>query len=271
MSAKQNEQGDFELTENKTMRVLVVDDEELGRKMVRRMLENYSEVEIIGECESGEEAITEINAKSPDLVFLDVQMPEIDGFMVLSKINQEHLPFVIFVTAYDEYALRAFEVNALDYLLKPYDRKRFDQAFQRAVNQINHQNSNLMNEKIISLLSENRPTKNFTERFVIKSNGRVFFLDVGEILWIEADGNYVFLHTAQKKHIFRETLTSIESKLNPNKFRQISRSIIVNLNFIKELQPFFRGNYKILLKNGAELKLSFRYRDNFVKNFGGSL
>lgn len=253
------------------MQVLIVDDELLGRKMVRQMLENYSEVEIIGECESGEEAINEINSQNPDLVFLDVQMPEIDGFTVLSKINQDQLPFVIFVTAYDEYALRAFEVNALDYLLKPYDRKRFDQAFQRAVNQINSQKSNQMNEKIISLLSEKRPTQQFTERFVIKSGGRVFFLDVEEVMWIEADGNYVFLHTQQKKHIFRETLTSIENKLNPQKFRQISRSTIVHLNFIKELQPFFRGNYKILLTNGTELKLSHRYRDNLVKNFSGSL
>ena len=259
------------MTENRKMRVLIVDDEPLGRKMVRRMLESYSEVELIGECENGEEAIQEIESKKPDLVFLDVQMPVLDGFAVLSKINQDKLPFIIFVTAYDEYALRAFEVNALDYLLKPYDRKRFDQAFQRAVKQINSQNNNQLNEKIISLLSGNNHPKDFTERFVIKTGGRVFFLDVEEIMWIEADGNYVFLHTQQKKHIFRETLTSLESQLNPNKFRQISRSTIVNLNFIKELQPFFRGNYKVVLKNGAELKLSHRYRDNLVKNFSGSL
>lgn len=253
------------------MQVLIVDDEPLGRKMVRRMLEPYPEVEIIGECESGEEAINVIESKHPDLIFLDVQMPEIDGFAVLSKISQEKFPLIIFVTAYDEYALRAFEVNALDYLLKPYDRKRFDQAFQRAYNQFTNQKDHLVNERIISLLSESRSPQQFTERFVIKNSGRIFFLDVEEIMWIEADGNYVFLHTLHKKHIFRETISSLESKLNPAKFRQISRSTIVNLNFIKELQPFFRGNYKIVLQDGTELKLSHRYRNNLIKNFSGSL
>lgn len=259
------------MTENPKIKVLIVDDEPLGRKMVRRMLEAYAEAEIIGECESGEDAIYEIKSKNPDLVFLDVQMPEMDGFAVLSEINADKLPFIIFVTAFDEYALRAFEVNALDYLLKPYDRKRFDQAFQRAAHQITNQKSNLMSNKIISLLSENKPARQFTERFIIKAGGRVFFLDVEEIIWIEADGNYVFLHTTNKKHIFRETLISLENKLDPNKFRQVSRSTIVNLNFIQELQPFFRGNYKILLTNGTELKLSHRYRHNLVKNFSGSL
>lgn len=256
---------------NNKLRVLIVDDEPLGRKMVRRMLEERSDVEIIGECENGEEAIESIESDAPDLVFLDVQMPETDGFAVLENVKEEKLPVVIFVTAYDEYAIRAFETGALDYLLKPYNRKRFEQAFERAVRQIQNQKNNLNSEQILSLLSEAGKPEQFIERFIIKNGGRVFFIKTEEIIWIESEGNYVLLHTAQKKYLFREAIGKLEEKLNPQTFSRISRFAIVNLNYIQELHTEFRGSYNVVLKNGVELKLSNHYRENLNKYSGGSL
>ncbi len=238
--------------------------------MVRRMLEAHPEIEIVGECESGSEAIAAVENHNPDLVFLDVQMPDADGFAVLENLK-ENKPEIIFVTAYDEYAVRAFEVNALDYLLKPYDRKRFEQAFARAVRQINNQKNNSVGEQILSLLTETKSPAQFIERFIIKGNGRVFFLKAEEIIWISSEGNYVLLHTAQKNHIFRESMTNLEQKLNPHKFSRINRSSIVNLDFVRELQPFFRGDYNVILHDGTELKLSHRYRQNLNRFFGGSI
>lgn len=258
------------MTDELKVRVLIVDDEPLGRAMVRRMLDAHREVEIVGECESGREAVAAIDALSPDLVFLDVQMPEIDGFAVLGGVKEKH-PAIIFVTAYDEYAVRAFEVNAVDYLLKPYDRKRFEQAFKRAAEQIQNGRSKAVGEQILSLLSESNSSNEFVERFIVKADGRVFFLKAEEVVWIEAEGNYVMLHTAQKKHLFREAISNLEQKLNPHKFRRIGRSAIVNLDFVRELQPWFRGDHKVILQNGTELKLSQRYRQNLSRYFGGSI
>ncbi len=258
------------MTENHKIRVLIVDDEPLGRTLVRRMLDAHQEVEIIGEATSGREAVAAIETETPDLVFLDVQMPETDGFAVLDTVRGKQ-PAIIFVTAYDEYAVRAFEVNALDYLLKPYDRKRFEQAFERAVRQIQNQKDNHVGEQILSLLSETKSPEKFIERFIIKASGRVFFLKAEEIMWIEAEGNYVLLHTPHKKHIFREAIGNLEQKLNPHKFCRVSRSVIVNLDFVRELQPFFRGDYQVILQNGTELKLSHRYRQNLNRYFGGSI
>lgn len=253
------------------IRVLIVDDEPLGRSMIRRMLENHSEAEIIGECEDGLEAIAAIESDAPDLVFLDVQMPEMDGFEVLENISKERSPVVVFVTAFDEYALRAFDVSALDYLLKPYDRKRFERAFERAVSHIETQTNNLDKKQILSLLSQTAKPEPFIERFIIKSGGRVIFLNTEEIIWIEAEGNYVLLHTAQKAYIFRQAIGKLEQQLNPQVFIRISRSGIVNRNFIKELHTEFRGSYNVVLKNGTELKLSNRYRTNVNKYSGGTL
>jgi len=258
------------LTENHKIRVLIVDDEPLGRTLVRRMLDAHKEVEIVGEATSGREAVAAIETETPDLVFLDVQMPETDGFAVLETVKGKQ-PAIIFVTAYDEYAVRAFEVNALDYLLKPYDRKRFEQAFERAVRQIQNQKDNHVGEQILSLLSETRTPAQFIERFIIKASGRIFFLKAEEVVWISAEGNYVLLHTPPKNHIFREAISNLEQKLNPRKFRRINRSAVVNLDFVRELQPWFRGDHKVILQDGTELKLSHRYRQNLNRHFGGSI
>lgn len=259
------------MSEDYKIKVLIVDDEPLGRSLVRRMLDAHQSVEILGECENADEAVRAVRMHAPDLIFLDVQMPNRDGFAVLDDIGKEKLPAIVFVTAYDEYAVRAFEVNAVDYLLKPYDRKRFDAAFGRAAEHVRNQKDDRVNREILSLLSGAKLSEQFVERFIIKGNGRVFFLKAEEIGWIQAEGNYVLLHAARKKHIFREAIGNLESKLNQDKFRRISRSAIVNLDFVRELQPWFRGDYKVLLEDGTELKLSRRYRQNLTQRFSGSL
>jgi len=253
------------------IKALIVDDEPLARSMVRCMADGHAGIELVGESESGQEAIAAIRTLKPDLIFLDVQMPGGDGFTVIEALASEHLPHVIFITAYDQYAVRAFEVHAIDYLLKPFDRDRFEQALRRAVRQIETERSGELNERIFSLLAERRPPAPYLERFIIKTEGRVFFLKAGEIEWVEAEGNYVVLHAGGKGHLFREAISSLETRLDPRRFQRIGRSAIVNIDCVRELQPWFRGDYKIILHDGTELKLSHRFRDNLNKYLGGSL
>jgi two-component system LytT family response regulator len=240
--------------------------------MVRKMLLRSADVEIVGECENGYEAITAIKKSRPDLVFLDVQMPEMDGFGVIDAIKEEQLPHIIFVTAYDQYAVRAFDVHALDYLLKPFDEERFAEALERAKRQIRRgDESTDWRGRILALLAEGQASALYLERLIIKTGGRVFFLKTEEVKWIEAEGNYVALHTGKKKYLFREAISSLAAQLDPRKFQRIQRSTIVNIEYIRELQPWFRGDYKVILHDGTELKLSHRYRENLTKYLGGSL
>ena len=268
------------MTKDSPLRILIVDDEPSARELVREMLAEGiqdGEVEVVGECRDGESAIRAIESMKPDLVFLDVQMPAIDGFGVLSALAPDQLPFVIFVTAYDHYALRAFDVHALDYLLKPFDRERFDQAFERAKHILARERAGELNERILTLLEERSAQSpkgaqaQFLERLVVKTDGRVFFLRADEIEWIEAEGNYVALHVGKKVYLFREAIGTLATQLDPNKFRRIHRSTIVNIDCIKELQPMFRGEYRVVMLNGAELKLSHSYRDNLQQQLGGAL
>jgi len=253
------------------IKVLIVDDEQPARMMIRRLLDGRAEIEIVGECENGLEAVAAIESKQPNLVFLDVQMPEVDGFAVIESLTAKPLPHIVFVTAYDQYAVRAFEVNALDYLLKPFDRERFDQALERAVAQIESRKQDDLGERLLSLLDGHGEAANRLEHLIIKGDGRVFFLKTAEIFWIEAQGNYVLLHTDKQKHFFREPISSLEKKLDPRRFRRIGRGAIVNLEYVRELQTWSRGDYLVVLKNGAELKLSHRYRENLAKYLGGNL
>jgi two-component system, LytTR family, response regulator len=213
----------------------------------------------------------------PDLLFLDVQMPVLDGFAVLEALGPEQLPAVIFVTAYDSYAIRAFEVNALDYLLKPFDRDRFRKALQRARSQISKESSPYTGEQLGALLEEAQPERSPTagrhtlERLVIKSSGRVFFLRTEEIDWIEAAGNYLRLHVGNDMHLLRDTMNNLEARLHPDKFLRIHRSTMVNLERVKELQPWFHGDYKVILLDGTELTLSRSYRPKLKNLFGESL
>jgi two-component system LytT family response regulator len=253
------------------IRVLIVDDESLARDMIREMLEEDRDVEIVGECLNGEEAAAAIEALAPDLLFLDVQMPEASGFEVLENLKNGSMPHVIFVTAYDQYAVRAFEVHALDYLLKPFDRERFEASWHRAKEQILKEKNDRLDQRILTLLEELKAGSKYLERLVIKANGRVFFLDAGDIDWIEAEGNYVSVHSGVKSHLLRETISSLEAQLDPKKFRRIHRSAIVQLDKIKELQPWFHGEYRIVLHSGAELMLSRNYRENLQEALGKAL
>jgi two-component system, LytTR family, response regulator len=253
------------------LRVLVVDDEPLARAMIREMLESDAQAEIIGECASGEEAIAAVFEHAPDLLFLDIQMPTASGFEVLEALKGGHLPYIIFVTAYDQYAVRAFEVHALDYLLKPFDRERFENSWQRAKAHILKEKNGRFDERILTLLEELKTGPKYLERLVIKSGGRVFFLEAAEIDWIEAEGNYVSVHSGKKSHLLRETISSLEAQLDPKKFRRIHRSSIIRIDKIKELQTWLHGEYRVILHCGAQLTLSRNYRENLQEALGHAL
>jgi two-component system LytT family response regulator len=255
------------MMESPLIRVLLVDDESLAREMLREMLQDDPQVTIVGESCNGREALEAIRAHSPDLIFLDVQMPELGGFEVLEALGKE-IPRVIFVTAYDQYAVRAFEVHALDYLLKPFDQERFDISWQRARAQILRDRDGGTDQRILALLEEMKAGKRYLERLVIKASGRIYFLETAEIDWIEAEGNYVSVHSAKKSHLLRETISSLEAQLDPRKFLRIHRSSIVRIDRIQELQPWFHGEYRIILQNGTQLTLSRNYRDKLQEALG---
>ncbi len=259
------------MTDAVRIRALVVDDEPLAREMIREMLANDSEVEVVGECANGREAIDAIKASTPDIVFLDVQMPEAGGFEVLESLDRHTTPYVIFVTAYDQYAVRAFEVHALDYLLKPFDRERFEVAWQRAKAQIKLDRTSRRDQDIIALLEELKAGPRYLERLVIKNGGRVFFLHVQDIYCIEAEGNYVRVYDNQKGYLLRETISSLEEQLDPKQFLRIHRSAIVKIDRIKEMQPWFHGEYRIIMENGKQLALSRNYRANLQEAVGNTL
>lgn len=242
------------------IRVIIVDDEPLAREGLRMRLEHESDVEVIGECSNGREAILAIERDRPDLAFLDVQMPRFGGFDVIKTVGADRMPYVIFITAYDEYAFRAFEVHALDYLLKPVDGYRFKAAIERARNQIRADSIETLNQKLRHLVADLGTEKKHIERVAIKSNGRVLLLAVDEIDWVEAADNYVKLHAGRESHLLHATMSSLESKLDPRIFLRIHRSTIVNISRIRELHPMFHGEYKVVLKNGAQLTSGRSYR-----------
>lgn len=250
-----------------TIRTLIVDDEPLARERLKRFLRDESDIELIGECGDGDSAVSDIRLRKPDLVFLDIQMPEKSGFDVIRSLGAKKLPIVIFVTAYDQYALQAFDVHALDYLLKPFNKERLRRAVSRVREQLAQKSATPVDERLLSLLEDLRPEKKYIERLVVKTSGRVFFLKVDEIDWIEAAGNYVKIHIGREAHMIRETMNGIENKLDPEQFMRIHRSTVVNIDKIKELHPMFSGDYAVILRNGAELSLSRNYRDRFLELF----
>ena len=254
------------------IRTLIVDDEPLARERLRALLSAEPDIEIIGECGDGPEAVESIRRDAPDLVFLDVQIPEIDGFGVIERVGLENAPVVVFVTAYDQYALEAFDVHAVDYLLKPFDETRFAKALGRARSAVQAQRSGEVSERLLALLRGLRaaPTGR-TERLVVKSAGRLFFLRTEEIDWIESSGNYVCLHVGSETHLLRETMSSLEARLDPATFIRIHRTAIVNVDRIKELQPLFHGEYEVVLRGGARLTLSRSYRDRLQCLLGKDL
>jgi two-component system LytT family response regulator len=244
------------------IRALIVDDEPIARQGLRTLLAAETAIEIIGECRNGREAVKAICEQSPDLVFLDVQMPKMSGFDVVAELGAANMPAVVFVTAYDQYAIKAFEIDAMDYLLKPFDQERFQKTIDRVKSHFRQGSFTELNKTLSTLLTrldqgEQKPI----ERIVIKAGGRIFFVNVDEIDWIEAAGNYVQLHVKDKSHLLRETMDAIFAKLPADKFLRIRRSLIVNVGQIKELQPLFKSEYQVILKDGTQLRSSRRYRE----------
>jgi two-component system LytT family response regulator len=234
------------------IRALIVDDEQLARQRVRLLLGEEPDVEVIGESADGFEAVDQIQETRPDLVFLDVQMPEMDGFEALRRIPPASLPVVIFTTAYDQHALRAFEVNALDYLLKPFKPTRFKEAVQRARDLIANKQAGVAARGLLALLGQTpapRAGRGQLTRLAVKTPGKVMFVDLDQIQAIEAAGKYAVVHVGKENHVLRETMNSLESHLPPQRFLRISRSVIVNVDQIQELQPTFKGENLVVLKN----------------------
>ena len=250
------------------IRTLVVDDETLARERVLSLLQQEIDVEVVGECSDGGQAVAAIQEQSPDLVFLDVQMPGCDGFEVLKHISPDRMPTVIFVTAYDEYALRAFEVHALDYLLKPFGKDRFQETLRHAREALEGRRAGDLGRRLLALVHDVKPEPQKVERLVVKSGGRVFFLRTEDIDWIEAAGNYVRLHLGQESHLFRETMNRMETRLDARRFARIHRSRIVNTERVKELQPWFNGDHVVVLRDGTRLTLSRLYRDKLQQRLG---
>lgn len=253
----------------RNIRVLIVDDELLARRGIRRLLERETDFEIAGEAGNGQTAFAKIESEKPDLVFLDIQMPLANGFSLIEKTGAENLPEIVFVTAYDEHAIKAFEAGALDYVLKPIDPERFQKTLRRVRRRLSERQNSAIEPELIDFLrglaakteTENAPHA-FLERIPVKESGRVFFIDAREIDWIGACGNYIEIHAGREKHLLRETMDGIESKLNPNDFLRIRRSTIVRIEKIKELHPLFNGEFAVILRDGTELASSRRYRKN---------
>lgn len=259
------------MTEAKKIKAIIVDDEPPARNKIHELLKMEPDIEVIDECSNGREAVISIATNSPDLVFLDIQMPELDGFGVIEALGAERLPAVVFVTAYDHYAVQAFEVHAVDYLLKPFDRQRFQTALSRAREHLQVNQRDKINQQLNSLLRQLKSPKPQSERFVVKSGGRVFFLKNDEIDWIEAAGNYVRLHVGTETHLLRETMNAIQKKLDAGRFIRIHRSTFVNIEKIKELQPWFHGEYVVILRDGTQLTMSRSYRSNLPELLGTTL
>ena len=265
------------IEDTRQIRALVVDDEKPARQRLLDLLEQRAEVAVVGECASGGAAVRLIHEAQPELLFLDVQMPGLGGFEVVEQVGVGRLPVTVFVTAFDQYALRAFEASALDYLLKPYSDERFDQCLARALAHVRTQRREELSARLLSLLagagktgapeSFAAPTRpapaRHVERLLVKTGGRVLFLPAGDVDWIEAAGVYVQLHAGGRKYLHRASLTELEAQLDPDRFIRIHRSSLVNIESVKELHPHSHGDYVVVLKDDTRLKLSRSFRQKF--------
>ena len=248
------------------IRALIVDDEPLAREWVRSAVAEDPEVEIIGECGDGFKAVEAIESLRPDLVFLDVQMPGMDGFGVLGMLGPEEMPAVIFVTAFDQYALRAFDHHAVDYLMKPFSRERLQEAVKRAKFARDQRSAEDLKETLRKLVEDIRKERSYPDWLLLKNEGKSIFIKVKDIDWIESSRNNVKLHVGPHAYLFHETTAGIEGKLDPRKFMRIHRSSIVNIERIKEMHPWFNGDYSVTLRDGTQLTMSSTYRDR-LKEF----
>ena len=246
------------------VRAVIADDERLAREKLHLLLNAESDVEVVAECASGRETVAAVRTAKPTLLLLDIQMPDLDGFQVLSEIPPDEMPVVIFTSAHDQYAIRAFEAHALDYLLKPFDQERLHHAVERARDEMRKTQAREVTHRILDLLaqrkSQERARSDFERRLVVKSKGRVVFLDLDEIDWVGADANYVRLNAGKESYLLRETISRAAERMDPNIFIRIHRSTLVNVRKIKELIPVNSGEYVVVLRNGKELSCSRSYR-----------
>jgi two-component system LytT family response regulator len=252
------------------VKTLVVDDEPLARALLVDLLKRDKDIEVIGECGNGTDALKAIRKMNPDIVFLDVQMPEMNGLAVLEKLQDQPIPIIVFVTAYDQYAIRAFDFHAVDYLLKPFSRPRFEKALGRAKEQAyaRFPNDDLARQQISSLLDIYKSQSASIKRLFLKEKGRIVLLEPEQIDWVESDDKYVRIHSSNKSYLIRQTLNSLERELDPHLFARIHRSNIVNLTRVKELKPFFNGEYILVLSDGKKLMLSRNYKTRFFEQLG---
>lgn len=249
------------------IRTLIVDDEPFARQKIRSMLRNDPDVEIVGECENGRDALAAIRQLQPDLAFMDMLMPEKNGLEVLRELDEHTAPHVVFITAHNDFALQAFETHALDYLLKPFDDSRFQKALHRARTQIQLKQNRDMHQQLSHLLRQVTIQTGYLDRLMLKHGEEILFLKTAEIDWIEAAGNYVNLHLGKKAYLYRETMNNLEQQLDPRKFVRIHRSRIVNVERICKLQSWSHGEYVIIMKDDTELLLTRTYRENLLGLF----
>ncbi len=252
----------------KKTRVLIVDDEPIARRGIRSILAEYPETEVVGECGDGEDAVRKIRKLTPDVVFLDIRMPEMDGFEVCEEIGVTRMPIVIFATAFDEYALKAFDAQAVDYVLKPFDPQRLRVAYERAVELVRDGRSSDLEGRLTRLLDEmtdRRQQDSRPNRLIIRDGGRILFVDLDELTWIESAGNYVKLHVEGKSYLQRETMRAMEERLPGELFVRISRSALVNLSKVTEFRLRSKGSYVVHLRGGGTLVSSRHYRENIER------
>lgn len=242
------------------IRTIVVDDEGHARDKLTNLLKEYKDIKVTSVCRNGLEAINHINDEQPDLIFLDIEMPEIDGFQVIENIESDPLPYVIFVTAFSQYAVKAFEVEALDYIHKPIDKERIRKSIDRFKKLSENQRRTDEYEKKVRNVLKEIESKEFLTRFIVKKSGEYFLVNANEVLWVEADGNYINIVTSDSKYFVRHTLTGFEEHLDSAQFFRISRSVIVNIDWISKIEDYHYGNFMIQMKNGSKLKMSKNYR-----------
>jgi two-component system, LytTR family, response regulator len=246
---------------NTQIRTLIADDQPMARERLTALLNEEPDVELVAACASGAEAVSAIEQHRPDLVFLDMQMPELDGLGVIAAVGPERMPSVVFVTAYDEFALRAFDVHALDYLLKPFGRQRFQQALDRARIHLSRERAGDLARRLVALVEDVRPAPRRQQRLMVRSGARTVFLEVRQVDWVEAEGNYVRLHVGEESHLIRDTMHAVEGRLGPDHFVRIHRSRIANIERVRELRVAPNGEYEVVLRSGRALRVSRLHRD----------
>lgn len=243
-----------------TIKTIIADDEPNARRRIQRLLEEHEEFEIIKSSKNGKETLNDIRKLEPDLVFLDIQMPVYNGFELLELLDPDDLPEIVFITAYDEFALRAFEVHAIDYLMKPFDKKRFEAALEKVKKSVRAPADSGTQHSIPELLKTIRNESTRSDRIMIKDDGKFFFLDTSQIEWIESAGNYIKIVCKDDQYMVRETMKNIEAKLNAKTFFRIHRSTIINIQKVKVIEPWFHGDYQVTMNNGKQLNMSRNYK-----------